>query len=236
MFKKTLLAAGIAGAALFGVQATANAASQSEGDGFQFPGEFSANVGFVSDYRFRGFSQTDKEPSIQGGFDWSHDSGVYLGVWGSNVEFNDAHIETDFYGGFANEIGGLSYDVGLLYYAYPGSSDRFNFNFIEGYLNLGHDFEVASVSAGAAYSPDFFGGTGDALYTNAGLSVPLPGDFALDAGVGYQMVEQGSPVVDWSVGLSKSYLGFDFSVAYIDTDQTAVGAEATVIFAISRAF
>lgn len=236
MFKKTLLAAGIAGAALFGVQATAQAASHSEGDSFQFPGEFSANVGFVSDYRFRGFTQADSEPAIQGGFDWSHDSGVYLGVWGSNVEFNDAHIETDFYGGFANEIESFSYDVGLLYYAYPGSSDRFNFNFLEGYVGLGYDFDVAAVSIGAAYSPDFFGGTGDALYSNAGVSIPLPGEFALDAGIGYQMIEQGSPVTDWSIGLSKSFLGFDFSVSYVDTDQNVVGADATVVFAVSRSF
>ncbi len=236
MFKKTLLAAGIAGAALFGVQATVQAASHSEGDSFQFPGEFSANVGFVSDYRFRGFTQADSEPAIQGGFDWSHDSGVYLGVWGSNVEFNDAHIETDFYGGFANEIESFSYDVGLLYYAYPGSSDRFNFNFLEGYVGLGYDFDVAAVSIGAAYSPDFFGGTGDALYSNAGVSIPLPGEFALDAGIGYQMIEQGSPVTDWSIGLSKSFLGFDFSVSYVDTDQNVVGADATVVFAVSRSF
>lgn len=236
MFKKTLLAAGIAGAALFGVQATAQAASHSEGDSFQFPGEFSANVGFVSDYRFRGFTQADSEPAIQGGFDWSHDSGVYLGVWGSNVEFNDAHIETDFYGGFANEIESFSYDVGLLYYAYPGSSDRFNFNFLEGYVGLGYDFDIAAVSIGAAYSPDFFGGTGDALYSNAGVSIPLPGEFALDAGIGYQMIEQGSPVTDWSIGLSKSFLGFDFSVSYVDTDQNVVGADATVVFAVSRSF
>lgn len=236
MFKKTLLAVGIAGAALFGVQATAQAASHSEGDSFQFPGEFSANVGFVSDYRFRGFTQADSEPAIQGGFDWSHDSGVYLGVWGSNVEFNDAHIETDFYGGFANEIESFSYDVGLLYYAYPGSSDRFNFNFLEGYVGLGYDFDVAAVSIGAAYSPDFFGGTGDALYSNAGVSIPLPGEFALDAGIGYQMIEQGSPVTDWSIGLSKSFLGFDFSVSYVDTDQNVVGADATVVFAVSRSF
>lgn len=236
MFKKTLLAAGIAGAALFGVQATAQAASHSEGDSFQFPGEFSANVGFVSDYRFRGFTQADSEPAIQGGFDWSHDSGAYLGVWGSNVEFNDAHIETDFYGGFANEIESFSYDVGLLYYAYPGSSDRFNFNFLEGYVGLGYDFDVAAVSIGAAYSPDFFGGTGDALYSNAGVSIPLPGEFALDAGIGYQMIEQGSPVTDWSIGLSKSFLGFDFSVSYVDTDQNVVGADATVVFAVSRSF
>lgn len=236
MFKKTLLAAGIVGAALFGVQATANAASHSEGDSFQFPGEFSANVGFVSDYRFRGFTQADSEPALQGGFDWSHDSGVYLGVWGSNVEFNDAHLETDFYGGFANEVEGLSYDVGIIYYAYPGASDRFNFNFFEGYLSLGYDFDVASVSVGTAYSPDFFGSTGDALYTNAGVSIPLPADFALDAGIGYQMIDQGTSVIDWSVGLSKSFFGFDFSVSYVDTEQNAVGADATVIFAVSRSF
>ncbi|MDF1721531.1 MAG: TorF family putative porin [Minwuia sp.] len=236
MFKKTLLVASIAGMAILGSQATAWAGSHSEDESFEFPGAFSGNVSLGSEYRFRGVTQSDKEPTIQGGFDWGHDSGVYLGTWASNVEFNDAHIEMDFYGGFTNEVGALSYDVGAIYYWYPGASDRFNFNFVEGYVGLGYDLDFAALSIGAAYSPEFFGQTGNAVYTNAGVGVPLPGDFSLDAGVGYQVVEQATNIVDWSVGVSKSFMGFDFSLSYVDTDQTAVGSEATVVFAVSRSF
>ena len=56
---------------------------------FDVPGDFSANVGFVTEYSFRGIAQSDEHPAIQGGFDYSHDSGFYAGIWGSNVDFND---------------------------------------------------------------------------------------------------------------------------------------------------
>ena len=62
------------------------------------PVEFSANVGYFSDYIYRGGSQTQDGPAIQGGFDMAHESGFYLGTWASNVDFgNSANIEIDFY-------------------------------------------------------------------------------------------------------------------------------------------
>ena len=89
--------------------------------------EISANVALATDYVFRGVSQTDNQFAIQGGFDWAHDSGFYLGTWASNVDSNffggatDPQIELDLYGGFANEFGnGFGYDLGYLRYQYPG--------------------------------------------------------------------------------------------------------------------
>ena len=88
------------------------------------------NIGAVSDYRVRGIAQTATQPSIQGGVDFAHKSGVYLGIWGaSNVrwikDFNGASkgdYEVDLYGGYKGEIKpGLSYDVGLITYQYPGN-------------------------------------------------------------------------------------------------------------------
>ena len=63
------------------------------------PGEFSAGVLLTNDYVFRGISQTDDVPAIQGNIDWSHDSGIHLGMWASNVKFTDASIEIDYTGG-----------------------------------------------------------------------------------------------------------------------------------------
>src|SRR3546814_12414933 len=85
------------------------------------PGTFAANVALGTDYVFRGISQTDEEPTVQGGFDWSHDSGIYLGIWGSNVDFDDgdeAHLETDIYGGWKPTWNGFTFDVGGIYYLY----------------------------------------------------------------------------------------------------------------------
>jgi len=85
----------------------------------------SGNVAIVTDYRYRGISQTDKKPAIQGGFDFAHKSGFYLGNWNSNVSnFGTApggNVEMDFYGGYKFEAVGLSFDLGTIYYYYPGS-------------------------------------------------------------------------------------------------------------------
>ena len=89
------------------------------------------NVGLFSQYIFRGLTQTGKEPALQGGVDYSHASGFYLGTWGSNVSWladggykKDSSLEVDVYGGFKNTIGdtGITYDVGILQYLYPGAT------------------------------------------------------------------------------------------------------------------
>jgi len=87
---------------------------------------FTGNVTVASDYRFRGISQTFKQPAVQGGFDYAHSSGFYLGNWNSNVSGNQynngAGLEMDFYGGYKFEVmPDFTADIGLLYYYYPGA-------------------------------------------------------------------------------------------------------------------
>ncbi|WP_158218921.1 TorF family putative porin [Roseateles aquatilis] len=90
------------------------------------PQAFTGNVGFVSDYRFRGISQTWKRPAVQAGFDYSHGSGLYVGTWASNVSGNSynngAGMEWDLYGGYKLAVAdGVTLDVGALAYVYPGA-------------------------------------------------------------------------------------------------------------------
>ena len=90
-----------------------------------------ANVGLFSEYIFRGISQTAGKPAVQGGFDYAHSSGFYLGTWGSNISwledfglYTRSSLEWDFYGGYKNAFPGQedwTYDIGTLYYYYPGS-------------------------------------------------------------------------------------------------------------------
>ena len=86
---------------------------------------FAGNFGLFSEYRFRGISQTFKKPAIQGGFDYSHSSGIYLGNWNSNVNegagFPAGNLEMDFYGGWKKTWGDWGLDLGGIYYNYPGS-------------------------------------------------------------------------------------------------------------------
>jgi uncharacterized protein (TIGR02001 family) len=89
------------------------------------PHTFTGNLSLVSEYRFRGISQTFKKPAIQGGFDYSHSSGIYLGNWNSNVNegagYPAGNIEMDFYGGWKYTSGDWGLDVGGIYYYYPGT-------------------------------------------------------------------------------------------------------------------
>lgn len=113
------------------------------------PHTFTANVSIVSDYRFRGISQTMRRPAIQGGFDYSNTSGIYLGTWGSNVDgtthfYNNTSIEWDFYIGYKGKFSciepDLQYNLGLIYYYYPGGKvlnlHNTRYNTLEVYLEI----------------------------------------------------------------------------------------------------
>ena len=94
------------------------------------PHTFTSNVSIVSDYRFRGISQTMRRPAIQGGFDYSHVNGIYLGTWASNVDgtahfYNNTCMEWDLYGGYKGKLfpctaPDFTYNIGFIYYYYPG--------------------------------------------------------------------------------------------------------------------
>ena len=138
--KKLILASLIASA--FAGTTTAFAEEKS-------PHTLTGNVGIVNDYRFRGISQTFAQPAIQGGFDYSHASGIYLGTWASNVyggsngsglgvDYNNGSMEWDFYGGYKWDLGPVALDAGVLRYQYPGAKwtnvQRTSFNNTEVYM------------------------------------------------------------------------------------------------------
>jgi nitrogen regulatory protein P-II 2 len=116
--KKLLLASAVAAALSAPAVQVAYAADAS-------PHTLTGNVSLVTDYKFRGLSQTYKGPAVQGGFDYSHASGLYVGTWASNVSGNQfpngASLELDIYGGYKWTMGGVGLDVGLLQYYYPGA-------------------------------------------------------------------------------------------------------------------
>lgn len=211
--------------------------------------ELSANVGFVSEYSFRGLAQSDERPAIQGGFDLSHESGFYAGVWGSNVDFNDgdeATLEVDFYGGYAGEFNKVSYDLGVLYYAYPGADNDLDYDFWEFAASVGYDFEVVALSASYNFSPNYFADSGDAHYYAVAFEAPIFKGFSLDGHFGHQSIDDESAFGvedynDWHVGLGYNLYGFDMSLQYVDTDldetsECSDGCEERVIFGISRSF
>jgi len=215
-----------------------------------FPGTFSANVGFTTDYVWRGLSQTDNGAAVQGGLDWSSELGFYLGVWGSNVDFNDpdaGSLETDFYAGYAGKLGDFSYDIQALYYYYPGADGHLNYDFFETVLGAGYDLGFADLSAGFAYSPETFGKGGRTYYYSGGVSVPLPLPLglALKGNVGYYRFDESDTAPNYrhyDVGLGASALGFDLGLTYTNTDLKSgqcggdKACKGEILASISRSF
>lgn len=246
--KKFLTFAALSAAASFPVHSFAD----ENKIGLDIPGEFSANAALVSDYTFRGITQTDEGPAIQGGVDYNVDlneeAGLYLGVWASNVDFNDsseASSEFDWYGGITYEISDFSFDLGAIYYSYPNANSNLDYDFVEGAFAVGYDFDVASVAASINWSNENFGDSGKAEYYKLSAEAPLPKGFTIDAHVGRQNVQDNTAFAnpdytDWSIGLGYTIEGLDIKVQYIDTDidkaDCADGCDAKAIFSISKSF
>ncbi|KXB29941.1 hypothetical protein AT959_11105 [Dechloromonas denitrificans] len=236
--KKSILALALAGA--FAVPAfaqTAAPAAEAEAS----PHTLTANVGLFSEYRFRGIAQTASRPAIQGGFDYSHASGFYVGNWNSNVDasagFPDGNIEMDFYGGYKAAFGDFGVDVGGIYYYYPGSSyvpgGRSQAEAVtnkEIYLGASWKF----ISAKWYYSvDDYFSmrgwdstGTANGNGTKGTQYFDLSGNFDLGSGwginghVGYLNMAHASNAdyTDWKLGVTKDINGWVIGAAYIGTD------------------
>ncbi len=204
------------------------------------PDTVGGNVGLFSDYVFRGQSQTNEHLAIQGGFDWSHESGIYAGVWGSNVDFgSDAQAEVDYYLGYAGSFSeSTGYDIGYIYYSYAGQSP---FN----YQELALSFNFGDLSLGINYSDEYLGDGGENYYyLNTGYSFALRQDFSLDLHFGYNSADNmditfdGSgddSYSDWSIGVGKTLGGVDLSLSYYGTDISSGNplADDRVVFGIA---
>ena len=226
--------------------------------------EISGNVSMASDYIFRGISQTDNQMAVQGGFDYEHESGAYIGTWASNVDSSffdngrDPQIELDLYAGYSGEVGAFGYDVGFIRYEYP-SADSVDTN--EWYVTGSYSTDnYGDFSLSANYSPklQFILSDQSAWYYKAAYETTLPWyEIGLSAHVGYSIGDAfdvsafstdsglADSYTDWSIGVSKSVYGVDLGLTYTDlTDikfPTAPGSKCTsdwcdskVVFSVSK--
>ncbi len=150
---KMRLLAGVASLAAAYLASAAPALAQ---DAEVKPITVSGSVGIVSDYRFRGVSQSDKNLAVQGGITIAHESGLYIGTWGSNLAgwgtFGGANMELDLIAGYKAQLGqGATLDVGATWYMYPGGFNKTDF--IEPYAKLSGTTGPLSLTAGVAYAP-----------------------------------------------------------------------------------
>lgn len=218
--------------------------------------EVSSNVALVSDYTFRGATQTNREPAIQGGFDVTTEGGAYFGTWGSSISWLSdlgdvsSNAEIDAYAGYRGSFSDtVAYDIGAIYYWYPGS-------FPSGFNSADTTEIYFGISAGifgAKYSyaiTDLFGYTDSDgsgyldLYANWGFA----DTWTLNVHGGKQWIENNEDFEysDWKLGVTKAFAnGFSIAAAYIDTNAEEAlytnpygeyVADATVTLTISRSF
>lgn len=191
----------------------------------------------VTDYRFRGLSQTDKKFAVQGSLTVSHKSGLYASVWGSSIDdyvADGSDQEIDLIAGFKKTFGGTTVDVGALYYFYPGSQQiarildagKYNSDFIEPYIAVSHTFGPVTAKVTANYAPkqdalDIGFGKEDNLYGALDLSGSFSG-VGITGHLGHNFTRSflsvGKKYTDWGVGLSYTYKAITFGVNYVDTD------------------
>ena len=197
--------------------------------------ELSANVGFMSDYIYRGLYQ--EESAAMGGLDYEHDSGFYIGTWAADV---DIGFETDIYFGYGGEAGDLSYSIGYTGYFY---TDDFDTEYNE--INLGLGWKGLSL--------DVAEGTWDGLpnialtdddYTILELGYEYNGIYVTFGSADYDAV---SDTLDWvEVGYGFEWQGFDLSLAIVNSsdgildengyDDPANAADNAFVFSISKSF
>lgn len=197
----------------------------------------SGSVDLVSDYRFRGLSESGGDVAIQPSVTISHDSGLYIGVWGSNIEDTPTYgeIEANIYGGYATEIAsGTEVDVGLTYYWYPdGRKAAGPSDYVEAIGRLSHTLGPveATGTLGYAWSQAALGND-DNLYLRFDLAAGIPTTpVTLSGSVGYTdgalgAFAPGGHYWDWSIGASASFGPITAGIKYVDTDIPRTGVKA----------
>jgi uncharacterized protein (TIGR02001 family) len=252
---KSTVRAGLA-AALISLPMLASAQAAKAEPEFTLTG----NAGLFSDYRFRGFTQTDYKPAFQGGIDFAHKSGFYLGNWNSNVSsvlYNGASLEMDFYGGYKMGLGDFGIDVGAIYYMYPGTG-KYNPDFKAKNLELYVGGSYGPVSLKFYHSvTNFFGleapgiDTKGSQYLDLSAGFDLGGGLGLQGHVGYQRVKNykqfGAPkdnAIDYKVGVTYDLSGWILGAAVIggdkddfftDTEGDA-GGKVRPVISVSKSF
>ena len=249
MKAKPLITALVCLPALFSIAGVASAEGTDLGHGFNLSG----NITVANDYRFRGYTQTNFKPAAQVGIDLKHSSGFYLGNWNSNVAWTPgASLEMDFYGGWSGDIGhGLTLDLGVLQYAYPGANMPVSPNTTELYVGV----SSGPFSLKASWAPTNWFGYADsknAVYLNGKANFPLGDGWGIGLNAGYQFLRNvtdangnsTSGYFDYKAGVYKDIQGwvFDLSVVGASTDNLYTSAQGYkagrvgVLFSIAKAF
>jgi uncharacterized protein (TIGR02001 family) len=184
------------------------------------------NVGAVTDYRYRGISQSRLKPALQGGLDYTAGS-FYVGAWGSTIQWikdggGKADVEIDLYGGYKFELAkGTLLDLGVLTYQYPSNGLKPSANTTEVYGALTFGPVTAKYSQSTSNLFGFAGSKGSG-YLDISGSFEVAG-ITVTPHIGRQTVKKNGAYsyTDYSITLSKEISGVIWSAALVDTDTKA---------------
>jgi uncharacterized protein (TIGR02001 family) len=188
------------------------------------------NAGVVTDYRYRGISQSRLKPALQGGLDFTAGA-FYLGAWGSTIKWikdggGGASTEFDIYGGYKGEIAkGVAYDIGLLTYQYPSNGLKPSANTTEVYAAVTAGPVTAKYSHSTTNLFGFANSKGSG-YLDISATFDV-GGFAVTPHIGRQTVKNngGFSYTDYSLAISKEVSGITWSATLVDTSTSAyIGA------------
>jgi uncharacterized protein (TIGR02001 family) len=235
---KIALALSLAALALpmtaFAQDATAEATTeQNEAPAAEAPAEeassnFSWNLSLTSDYVFRGITQTNFDPALQGGLDYAFgDSGWYVGTWASNVDFADSDgpdIELDAYVGWSHDLAeDWNLDLHAVRYTYLGERDVYgNIDYNEYFAKLSYK---GTIDFTVAYANDYANADFSSLYYQIAGSWDVGNDFAVNAGVGHtDFSDNVGSYTDWNLGVSRQFGPVNIGLNYYDTTGDYVDA------------
>jgi len=196
--------------------------------------EVSFNASLVSDFVFRGQTFTDKGPALQGGADYSHDSGAYAGAWVSNLDGKngDSEIEYDLYAGYWMEAGDFEIDLGYTTYNYV---DLTSWNTAEVYANI----TTAGITASVSQDIDSVNQT----YLALAYSMELPQELALDVAIGQTLDGKvdgeaywGEDFTDMSASVSTSFDVVDVALTVTNINYSEVEDDTLIFLTASTEF
>ncbi len=180
------------------------------------------NLSLTSSYMFRGQDLTDDKPALQGGLDFALDNGLYIGTWGSNLEYgaDGPDIEIDTYIGWNHDLNDdWNLDLMAARYNYFGERDSYgNIEYNEYFARLGFR---GLVKFTVAYTDSYVNSGETGMYYAVSSSKTF-GDYTFDTSVGQSTFGDETvqeDFVDWSVGVSRSFGPVYTTLMYTDTDK-----------------
>lgn len=202
-----------------------------------FPISIAGGTTFTTDYVFRGVSNSDNDPAVQGYIELSYDI-FYLGIWGSNTDLgiND-DLEIDWYGGIRPTWNNFEFDFGVLYYSYPNAGDALSGgdpDYFEIKAAVAYPIhEMVKLGVAGYWSPDYFGETDDSFYLEGNAEVSLPFNITVSGAIGQQWFDDNvnnfEDYLTWNIGASWTFKDtLTFDVRYHDTDLSKAECGANI--------